>query len=308
MVFTVSTYRSCSLAIVLAGLFVAGNLPGQVYVSDDNASNNGIVYQVSITGTAITYASALGIPEGLAFDGSGNLYVSNGQNSSLLKVTPGGAVSTLATGTGAQAVVVGPDGNIYVANGSNAINQVTPGGAVTTFASGFAEVYGLAFGSNGNLYATDGNAGAGILYQITPGGVVSPFATGVGYADGLAVDGAGNFYVSDITGGRIFEVSSGGAVSTFLTGLPHGPRGLSFDPNTGLLYYTVGYSSANGASLYDANSLGQQTFVAGGLTDANFTTVMSAAVPEPSAFAGLLGLGALGLVLFRRRSARCSSQ
>ncbi len=304
MIFAIPPFHAYSRFVALVGsLLVAGNLLAQVYVSDDG---NDVIYQIATNGSTATYASGVGVPEGLAFDSSGNLYVTNG-SSSLLKVTPGGAVTTLATGVGNQAVAVGPDGNIYVANGSNTISQVTPGRVVTTFATGFAEVYGLTFAANGNLYATDGNAGAGILYQITPGGTVTSFATGVGYADGLTVDGTGNFYVSDLTGGRIFEVSSGGAVSTFLSELPHGPRGLSFDQGSGLLFYTAGYSSYGGAALYDANALGQTTFVVGSLTDANFTALKTAAIPEPATYVAVLGLASFGLVLLRRRSGDLSS-
>ena len=295
MDFILSPSRAWRLAILMAGSLVAGSLSGQpVYVTNAGPT---VVYQVTGAGTKSTYATGVGVPQGLAFDSSGNLYVSNGD---LLKVTPGGAVSTLAVGAGSQGVAVGADGNIYVANG-NVIEQVTPAGVMTPFASGFAELYGLTFGQNGNLYAADGNGGTGLLYQITPAGVVSPFASSLGYALGLASDSAGNFYVSDITGGNIFKVDSSGTPSVFLTGLNH-PRGVSFDSSSGLLFYTQGLSATT--SLYEANAAAQQFFLTGGLTNGNYTAIKLAAVPEPAAFAGLLGVGALGLVLLRRRPAR----
>src|SRR4029434_7632441 len=88
------------------------------------------------------------------------VYVAEQNNHTILKIAPGGIVTTLAglagnsgsgNGTGSvarfnrpQGVAVDTTGTVYVADtGNNTIRQITPGGVVTTLA-------GLApqFGSN----------------------------------------------------------------------------------------------------------------------------------------------------------------
>ena len=89
-------------------------------------------------------------PYGITIDGSGNLYVADRMNHAIRKITPAGAVTTIAgngtsgaaNGTGAAAtfweplnLAVDANGNIFVADYRNyVIRKVTPAGVVTTFA------------------------------------------------------------------------------------------------------------------------------------------------------------------------------
>jgi hypothetical protein len=127
------------------------------------------------------------VPEGLAFDPSGNLYVADELNFSIRKISPSGIVSDFAgtknnagfsNGTGTSAQFVNPlaiacdsIGNLYVAEGSlnNCIRKITPEGVVTTVAGsqmgGFADgtvanaVFnsptGIAIGPQGNIFIAD---------------------------------------------------------------------------------------------------------------------------------------------------------
>src|SRR5207248_7236926 len=89
------------------------------------------------------------VPAGVAVDSAGNVYVANRGNSTIRKVTAGGAVTTLAglagdeaceDGTGSAAhfdypkgVAVDGAGNVYVADTfCNTIRKVTPTGGVKT--------------------------------------------------------------------------------------------------------------------------------------------------------------------------------
>jgi sugar lactone lactonase YvrE len=304
VVFESRFIRIGAMALGCAAVFIAVPASAQtVFVTDDGNSPYA-VYGVTTGGVATVYASGFNIPEGLAFDSSGNLFVSNAGNNTLSKVTPGGTLSTFATGfSGVDGLAVDGSGNLFVANNGDTIYEVTPGGVVSTFASGFSEVIGLAFDQSGNLFATDG--GADTVFKITPAGTVSSFATGFGFPDGLAIDGSGDLFVSNVSGnpGAIYKVTPGGSVSTYATGLAH-PRGLSFDLITGALFFTQGFSNFGGASLYEVNSGGQVVFIDNSLTDANFTALM-VPIPEPSNLAGLAGVGAAGFAWWqRRRSAR----
>jgi sugar lactone lactonase YvrE len=157
-------------------------------------------------------------PMALALDAQGNVYVVDGQNYMIRKVTPQGLVSTFA-GNGSQGYVDGPgnsaefqspngiavdaQGNVYVSEGAsdddNRIRKISPAGVVSTFAGkgkfGFADgpaakaqffsPAGLAFDQEGNLYVADQYNNR--IRKITPAGQVSTLA-GDGHQG--AVDGA----------------------------------------------------------------------------------------------------------------------
>lgn len=140
---------------------------------------------------------------GIAFDASGNLFISDFNNNSIRKSTPSGVVTT-AAGSGIQGS----------ANGTSATAQ-------------FNYPTGLAFDSVGNLYIADSNNNS--IRKMTPDGTVTTFAgTGVaGYADGsgassqfkspngIVVDSYDNLYVADVGNSRIRKITSSGIVSTF---------------------------------------------------------------------------------------------
>jgi sugar lactone lactonase YvrE len=165
------------------------------------------------TGTAASFD----LPEGIAVDASGNLYVTDTDNDTIRKITPEGVVTTLAgkartfgsaDGTGAaasffypQGIAVDASGNLYVADTDNTtIRKITPEGVVTTLAgtagtygstdgtgaaASFNSPTGIAVDASGNLYVAD--SGNVTIRKVTPDGVVTTLAgkagTG-GYADG----------------------------------------------------------------------------------------------------------------------------
>jgi sugar lactone lactonase YvrE len=163
------------------------------------------------------------------------------------KITPAGAVTTLAgstdgfaDGVGAAAqfnfpfgVAVDAAGNVYVADTDNhSIRKITLAGEVSTLAGsgypgnadgpgGFARFgYPLrvAVDAAGNLYVAD--TGNNRIRKISPAGAVTTlagsnegFVDGVGAAaqfsqpNGVAVDAAGNVYVADTNNQRIRKIN-----------------------------------------------------------------------------------------------------
>jgi sugar lactone lactonase YvrE len=126
-------------------------------------------------------------PQGVAVDASGTVYVADTRNDTIRKITPGGAVTTLAglaghsgsaDGTGSatrflypSGVAVDASGTVYVADcGNHAIRKITPDGVVTTLA-------GLALNSG----SANGTGSAARFYQPR----------------GVAVDAFGTVYVAD---------------------------------------------------------------------------------------------------------------
>lgn len=194
---------------------VAVDPGGNVYLAD---RLNHTIRKISSAGLVTTLAGTSGIfgstnavgaaarfnnPTGVAFDSStGNLYVADQGNSTIRKIAPTGAVTTLAgtagppgykDGTGADVrfsnpfgVAVDSAGTVYVADtGNNVIRKVTATGDVTTLA---------------------GVAGP-------PGGTDSPNARFAG-PTGVAVDGAGNVYVADQLNHTVRKIDPAGMVVT----------------------------------------------------------------------------------------------
>ena len=193
---------------------------GNIFVSD---AGNHTVRKVTAAGVVSTFAgSAVGsgsadgtggaarfnAPQGLAFDGSGNLFVADFENSLLRKISAAGVVTTFAgslnaprsvDGTGSSAAFQKPSalvfdssGTLYVSDFFNhTLRKVTAAAAVTTW-----------IGSPPRSGSAEGIGTTG-LFQ-------NPY--------GVAVDASRNIYVADQLSHTIRKISSTGVVST-LAGL-----------------------------------------------------------------------------------------
>jgi len=161
-------------------------------------------------------AAQFSYPTGVAVDVSGNIYVADGLNHNIRKITPEGVVSTLAgnrtagfaDGIGTAAKFSYPYNvttdalyNIYVGDfGNNRIRKISPEGMVSTFAGSgtygfvngastaaqFNYIRGIAVDVLGNMYVADENNHS--IRKISPEGVVSTFAgNGIkGFVDGAS--------------------------------------------------------------------------------------------------------------------------
>lgn len=144
-------------------------------------------------------------PEGIVADAAGNIYVADGGNHTIRKITAGGVVSTLAgsarqsgtaDGTGSAArfntplgVAVDGSGNVYVTDSGNyTVRKITPSGQVTTlaglagstgFVDGVGNVARFKFLSYGIAAAQDGTVFVGddaTMRRIDPDGKVTTIA------------------------------------------------------------------------------------------------------------------------------------
>ncbi len=318
---------------------------GNLFVAD---AGNHTIRKISPAGEVTTLAGSAGEsgsadgslsearfngPVSVAVDGSGNVYVADSGNYTIRKITPGGAVSTLAgvvgqrgsaDGTGSAArfappygLAVDGSGNLYVADGNNdAIRKVTPAGAVTTLAGSaesrgsadgagsearFSQPMGVAVDAAGNVYvAEEGNS---TVRKVTPAGVVSTLAgtppqpgmlDGVGPAArfseprGVAVDGSGNTYVADTWTREIRKVTPQGSVTT-LTSLSTGPSGQDYPTSvavdgSGNVYVAlpwdnvIGKVTPAGAMSVLAGEIGQRGSADGAGSQARFYDAEGVAV------------------------------
>lgn len=216
-------------------------------------------------------AARFSYPFGIAANASGGLYVTDPVSHTVRQIAvAGGTVSTLAgmssAGTvdgsgsaarfyGVQGIALGTDGILYVTDGNNhTVRKITSTGVVTTLA-GRGRSAGAVDGAGGvarfknpegivvvagTVYVADKSNH--VIRKITANGVVSTFAgssgvkgtsNGIGSAarfnepQGLVADSLGNLFVTDTKNHTIRKITPSGQVTTLagLAGTPGNQSG-----------------------------------------------------------------------------------
>ena len=222
-----STYSSCTVivtfsptapglrlgAVVIEG--ASGNVLTTAYIhglgqGPQIAYNPGVASNVGISATD---------PQGVAVDGTGNVYIADNGTSSVYKVTPGGIQTTFTSGiTGLDGITLDGAGNVYLAStSSTTITKITPSGAQSTIGSGLSFPAGMAADGLGDIFIA--NVGANNIVEVTPSGTQTTLGTGLNTPAGVAVDAAGNVFVADTSNGRVIKIAPGGA-QTEIVGPP----------------------------------------------------------------------------------------
>jgi virginiamycin B lyase len=135
----------------------------------------------------------------------------------------------LGAGTRPQALVTGPDGNLWFAGIRNVsggfadvLGKVTPKGKVTEFALGTHSanlgLSDIAVGPDGNLWFAEG--GRTKVGRITTGGQITEFALpdGAGSATAIAAGPDGNLWFTESGAPRLGRITTGGEVAEFPLG------------------------------------------------------------------------------------------
>jgi sugar lactone lactonase YvrE len=199
---------------------------GDLYIADASnnvvwmvAANTGNITVVAGTGTAgvsgdggPATAAELNIPEGVAVDKAGNLYIADTYNGVIRRVTAQTGVITTIAGPG-----------VYSTLGD--------GGPATSAYLGYPD--GMALDSAGNLYIADGSnnrirmiaATTGIISTVAGGGTTGQLGDGgpataatLSYPEDVKLDSAGNLYISDSVNGRIRKVTASTGLITTIAG------------------------------------------------------------------------------------------
>ena len=214
---------------ILQDLAVDGS--GNQYFVDSNnvvwkvSAQTGMISVVAGNGKAgysgdgsLAVNAELNTPYSVAVDGSGNIYIADGNNSVVRKVTAQtGFISTIAgtgtcnysgdSGQATAATLCYPSsvrldgaGNLYIADSGNGVVRMVAGtGVISTVAGNHSYVFS---GDNG---------------AATSAGLINPEA--------LALDGAGNLYIGD-SWGRIRKVTKAtGLISTVAGNGDYGSNG-----------------------------------------------------------------------------------
>ena len=200
------------------GIAVDGS--GNLYIADSHNNrirkvSGGTISTIAGIGTAgffgdgaTAVTAQLSLPQGVAVDGSGNVYIADTNNHRIRKVT-GATITTLAgtgdqgfSGDGASAtaalldsptsVAVDATGTVYFADRLNQrVRAIATSGVITTVAGSGTGSFSGSFGGDG------ANATAASLSKPT----------------GVSVDASGTIYIADTDNQRIRAVT-GGAIST----------------------------------------------------------------------------------------------
>jgi hypothetical protein len=206
-----------------AGITVARNR--DVLVADFNT--NSLLRIDAQTGAITTVASALGGPLRVVEMADGDFAVTSNSGRSVLRVTPGGAVSTLASGAPLNrpfGVSLDMNGDLLVADDlGRAVHRVTPAGAVSPIASGGALrlPQGVALFPNGDYAVIDGVVDAVFRVDRASGLLTTwvPAASLGVNPEGIVTDWSGGFFVahSGNPGGPGVRVIDAAGAATPLT-------------------------------------------------------------------------------------------
>lgn len=254
---------------------IASDAHGNLYLADNG---NQTIRKITPAGVVTLFAGRVGVrgnvngdaltatfnsPDSTIVDSSGNVFVSDGVNRVIRKITPLGVVSLFAgsfnqqgtnDGVGNAARFQQPMGLaidqsdiIYVADqNANTIRKITPAGAVTTLAglgrsigsadgtgtaARFQGPEGVAVDVNGFVYVADSRNRT--IRRITPGGLVTTIAgaagqrgevdgtNGVarfGFPRGIVINTDGNIYVADSAAIRKLVIDGADCVVTTFAG------------------------------------------------------------------------------------------
>ncbi len=200
------------------------------------------IYRIDDTFTAIPFVTDMMNPTGMAFGHDGNLYVSSRYDGAVYRVSRDGAVSPYAEGMGvATGIAFDKDGNLYVGDRSGTIFKIGPDRQIFVFATMEPSVaaYHLAFGDDGNLYASGPTTSSfDAVYKVDPHGHVEVFYRGLGRPQGLAFDAKGNLYVAASLHGRrgIVKITPDAKASLAVSG--QNLVGLAFAPSKSVVLAT----------------------------------------------------------------------
>jgi sugar lactone lactonase YvrE len=185
-------------------------------------------------GAAAT-AAMLYAPTGVAMDGADNVYIADGWNNIILKITPTGIISNFA----------GNDSDKGIGNGAYSGD----GGAATAAMLGYPS--GITVDGKGNVYIAD--MGNNCIRIVSPSGIIKTFVKfpiSAGVAS-VAMDNKGNLYVAGCDNNQVYKggtiIAGNGFGSLTATGGFSGDGGAAIDAE---LWYPSGVAVDGSGYVY----------------------------------------------------------
>lgn len=195
------------------------------------------IFRIDVNGEIGEFSGDITNPTGIAFDSTGQMFVSSRMDGNVYRITPFKEAVPFARSLGiATGIAFDSSDTMYVGDRTGTIYKVNGIGEETAWAQLEPSVsaYHLAIGRDDALYVAGPTvASFDSIMRVDPGGEVSLFYKGLGRPQGLAFDKGGNLYVAASLRGRrgIVRISPDGKdAEMFVAGM--NLVGLAFN-NTG---------------------------------------------------------------------------
>ena len=174
------------------------------------------LFRIDVSGELTEFSGDITNPTGIAFDSTGQMFVSSRMDGTVYRITPFKEAVPFAKNLGvATGIAFDVSDTMYVGDRTGTIYKVNGIGEETPWAQLEPSVsaYHLAAGPDEALYVTGPTvASFDSVMRVDANGEVSVFYKGLGRPQGLAFDAAGNLLVAASLRGRrgIVRISSDG--------------------------------------------------------------------------------------------------
>ena len=164
------------------------------------------IFRIDTNGELDAFSGDITNPTGIAFDPSGQMYVSSRLDGTVYRISSFKEPTAFAQNLGvATGIAFDAEGRLYVGDRSGTIYRVNGIGEERAFAQLEPSVsaYHLAFGPDEQLYVTGPTVSSyDCVMRINKNGEASIFYRGLGRPQGIAFDREGNLYVAASLRGR----------------------------------------------------------------------------------------------------------
>ena len=209
--------RPASASALVRPLALAIGPAGEIYIAEGNrireVKKDGRITTFAGTGTAGNAGDAgpaaqaqLNMPQGLAVDSAGNVYIADTLNNRVRRVDTDGTITTVA---GSGEVGYAGDGKPGLAAKLNLPTGLAVGFSDTLFIADTGNNVIRQLGQDGTIHTVAGTGEAG--YRGDAGRAVDATLHAPG---GLAFDNEGNLYVADTLNQRVRRIDVNGQIET----------------------------------------------------------------------------------------------
>lgn len=164
------------------------------------------IFRIDVSGEVTEFSGDITNPTGIAFDSSGQMFVSSRMDGIVYRITPFKEAVPFARNLGvATGIAFDRSDTMYVGDRTGTVYKVNGIGEESAWAQLEPSVsaYHLAFGPDDDLYVTGPTvASFDSVWRINVHGDVSVFYRGLGRPQGLAFDSFGNLWVVASLRGR----------------------------------------------------------------------------------------------------------
>ena len=258
--YVLADHGPAAAALLMACERVLAAPDGTLYIADTGhhrirrVSPSGLISTVAGDGSrgfggdgGPATAAQLNSPAGLALDGEGNLYIADTGNNRVRRLSPTGAITTVAgsatnsTLRSPKGVAVDASGNLFIADtGNNRVMRLPAGGQLTAFLDGLSSPNAVAVDRSGVLYIADTNhhlilradgtgvrviAGTGVWGFGGDGAVATSDRARISLPTDLAVTRTGDVYFADSGNGRVRRASPDSTGVYYLSTIAGGGAG-----------------------------------------------------------------------------------